>query len=128
MAAKTFGSRVTDLAGGTELAIKKFPVRLTKKLIEDAPGIDEDAPVCRQYEISWSKYFLIVNIRNRLPGKAVLVSPSWTEAVDWEGSSIAVDLTAEQLKNCPEYDPSAPVNREQETRLFDFLGRPKYLL
>lgn len=34
-----------------------FPVRLTKKQIENAPGLDEDAPVSRQHEIIWSQYY-----------------------------------------------------------------------
>lgn len=36
---------------------KIFPVRLTKKRIEEAPGLDEDAPVNRQHEILWNQYY-----------------------------------------------------------------------
>ncbi|MBF0235078.1 MAG: hypothetical protein HQK65_18900 [Desulfamplus sp.] len=34
-----------------------FPVLLTKKRIEEAPGLDEDAPVSRQHEILWTQYY-----------------------------------------------------------------------
>ncbi|MEA2012645.1 MAG: PRC-barrel domain containing protein [Verrucomicrobiota bacterium] len=34
-----------------------FPVRLTKKGIEDAPKLDEHAPVNRQHEIHWTEYY-----------------------------------------------------------------------
>jgi len=39
---------------------------------------------------------------------------------------VRVDLTVEQIRLGPEYDPSAPVNREYEIQLYDFYGRPKY--
>jgi len=34
-----------------------FPVRLTKEQIKEAPGLDEDAPVSRQYELDMSLYY-----------------------------------------------------------------------
>jgi hypothetical protein len=36
---------------------KIFPIRLTKEKIEEAPGLDEDAPVSRQHEILWNRYY-----------------------------------------------------------------------
>ena len=43
--------------GEPDWASRLLPVRLTKKRIEDAPGLDEDAPVSRQHEVSWTKYY-----------------------------------------------------------------------
>jgi hypothetical protein len=37
-----------------------------------------------------------------------------------------VDLTKEVIEKSPEFDPSAPVNREYEEVLYDYYGRPKY--
>lgn len=34
-----------------------FPIRLTKKQIEDSPDLDENAPVSRQHEILWTQYY-----------------------------------------------------------------------
>lgn len=36
---------------------KNLPVELTKKQIEDAPSIDEHAPVSRQYEEEYARYY-----------------------------------------------------------------------
>ena len=69
---------------------------------------------------------MVVDTRNWLPGRKVLVSPVWVESVDWTEYKVTVDLTTEAVKNSPEYDPLAPVNREYEARLYDFYGRPKY--
>lgn len=181
-----------------------FPVTLTKKQIEEAPDLKEDAPVSRQYESKWFSYYhypyywgsggvwgigsmptapsaekekepaqaieeeesgdshlrsvqevagyhiqatdgeighvedfvlddetwmlryVVVDTRNWLPGKKVIVPPSWVESVDWTSEKVSVDFTREKVKNSPEYDPAAPVNREYEERLYDFYGRPKY--
>jgi hypothetical protein len=180
-----------------------FQVRLTKNQIEEAPGLDEDAPVSRQHEIRWTQYYgwpyywegagvwgianypnalfiqkeleaaseeisgaidshlrsetevmgyhiqatddeighvedfilddetwtigyMVVDTRNWLPGRKVLVAPAWINSIDWSEGKVGVALTREQVKNSPEYDPSAPVNREHEARLYDFYGRPKY--
>ncbi|MCJ7685043.1 MAG: PRC-barrel domain-containing protein [Desulfobacteraceae bacterium] len=75
---------------------------------------------------TWTIRYMVVDTRNWLPGRKVLVTPDWIDSVDWEESKVRVDLTSEEVKNSPEYDPSAPVNREYELRLYDFYGRPKY--
>jgi stress response protein YsnF len=41
-------------------------------------------------------------------------------------SKVDVDLTREQIKNSPEYDPTVPVDREYETHLVEFYGLSKY--
>jgi len=75
---------------------------------------------------SWTIRYLVVDTRNWLPGKKVLVSPLWVESIDWAESKVQIVLLRETLKDSPEYDPSTPVNREYEARLYDFYGRPKY--
>jgi hypothetical protein len=54
------------------------------------------------------------------------VDPFWADQVNWVERKVFVDMTREMVKNSPEFDPSAPVNREYEVRLYDFCGRPKY--
>jgi hypothetical protein len=187
--------------GEPDWGSRLFPVRLTKKQVEDAPGLDQDAPVSRQYEIAWTQFygwpyywegpyawgsvphpdmiydgrlpeeqaekvhskddnlrsadevtgyhiratdgevghvedfivddatwtirFLVVDTRNWLPGKKVLIKPSWVDSVNWVARKVKIDLPRETIKNSPEYDPSMPVNREYEERLYDFYGRAK---
>jgi len=189
--------------GEPDWGSEHFPVRLTKKQIEEAPGLDEDAPFSRQHEIRWTRHYglpyywegsgvwgkagypnalfikkelevmseeiadavethlrsaievsgyhiratddeighvqdfilddetwtiryIVVDTRNWLPGRKVLVAPPWINSVDWAENRVNIDLTTEAVKNSPEYDPSAPVNHEYEVRLYDFYGRPKY--
>jgi hypothetical protein len=74
----------------------------------------------------WIIRYLVVDTRNWLPGKKVLLSPEWIENVSWADSEVQVDLSREAVKESPTYDPSAPVNREYEARVYDYYGRPVY--
>jgi hypothetical protein len=74
----------------------------------------------------WTIRYMIVDTRNWLPGRKVLVSPGWINSISWAENKVGVDLAVEAIRNGPAYDPSAPVNREYEVRLYDFYGRPKY--
>lgn len=69
---------------------------------------------------------MVVDTRNWLPGRKVLLSPLWLDTVDWITRKVHVDLDKDQIKNSPEYRPSAPVNRDYEARLYDYYGRPRY--
>jgi sporulation protein YlmC with PRC-barrel domain len=75
---------------------------------------------------TWSLRYMVVDTRNWLPGRKVLVSPFWVEDLDWGEEKAVVGLAREQIRNGPKYDPGTPVNREYEGRLFDFYGRPVY--
>jgi hypothetical protein len=74
----------------------------------------------------WTIRYLVIDTRNWLPGKKVLVAPAWAEAINWTEQSVEVDLKRETIKNSPEFNPSAPVNREYEVQLYDYYGRPRY--
>jgi hypothetical protein len=75
---------------------------------------------------SWDIRYLVVDTRNWLPGRKVLVSPAWAEDVNWGTRKVQLDLSRETIENSPEYDPSMPVNRGYEVRLYDYYGRPTY--
>lgn len=91
--------------------------------LNDAIGHVEDFIV---EDESWTLRYMVVDTRNWLPGRKVLVSPSWVDAVEWAQQKVFVGLRREEVKGSPEFNPSAPVNREYETRLYDYYGRPAY--
>lgn len=74
----------------------------------------------------WIIRYMVVDTRNWLPGRKVIVPPQWIEGFDWEQKTARVDLTKEQIENSPEFEPGAAVNREYETRIYDYYGRPVY--
>jgi hypothetical protein len=75
---------------------------------------------------SWLLQYIVVDTRKFLPGKKVIFAIEWIRKIQFQKSAVEVDLTEESVKNSPLYDPSAPVNREFEERLYDYYGRPKY--
>jgi len=74
----------------------------------------------------WIIRYIVADTKNWLPGRKALVSPLWTREIDWAGRQVHVDLTQEEIRQSPEFDPSTPVNREYEVRLYDYYGRPRY--
>lgn len=75
---------------------------------------------------NWRIRYLIVATRNWLPGKKVMISPDWVGDIDWNEERVQVDMTRDSIRNGPEYDPTRPINRALEVRLYDFHGRPYY--
>ena len=75
---------------------------------------------------NWAVRYVVVDTRNWLPGKRVIVSPEWVEDIDWRGRTVSLKLSRDEVKDSPPYDPSQPVNRQYEVHLYDYYGRPKY--
>lgn len=74
----------------------------------------------------WAIRYVVVDTRNWLPGKHVLVSPDWMDRISWADSTVYVNTTRERVQNSPEYDPARPPDRAYEARLYDYYGRPRY--
>lgn len=75
---------------------------------------------------SWDIRYLVIDTRNWLPGKKVLVSPQWVEGVSWAERRVHLDVSAGAIRNSPEYRPDEPVTREYEKMLHDYYQRPAY--
>ncbi|BET65422.1 PRC-barrel domain-containing protein [Opitutales bacterium ASA1] len=163
----------------------KLPVRLTRKQVEDSPGIEEDAPVSQQHQrdlhsyYGWPVYwgaapypmsgvlppavpvttagdaiapaavpagdpnlrsggevtgctiqatdgdlghvgdflvdtrdwvirFVIVDTRNWLPGRKVLLRPRHVDRVSWSRGEVTVKLDRKSIEERPEFDPDSP--------------------
>ena len=77
-------------------------------------------------DTTWKLHYMIVDTGNWLPGKHVLISPEWIQEVSWSEQTVNLELTKKGVESSPEFDPSLPINREYEARLYDYYGRPKY--
>ena len=75
---------------------------------------------------TWEVRYLVIDTRNWWFGKKVLVSPQWASRINWLDRTVHFDMTRQAIKNSPEWNPDAGVNREYETRLYDYYGRPLY--
>src|SRR5262249_56338846 len=57
---------------------------------------------------TWAIRYCIVDTRNWLPGRKVLVSPEWIQRVSWEDSKVYVDLSKRHIKSPPHLHPTVP--------------------
>jgi uncharacterized protein YrrD len=77
-------------------------------------------------DTDWCIRYILVNTRNWLPGRNVLVAPEWIERISWAESKVYVTHTREQVKDSPEFDPSGPLTRDYESDLYLHYNWPGY--
>jgi len=58
---------------------------------------------------NWTICNLVVDTGTWLPGKKVLISPSWIKEVNWAEASVHVDRMRESVKNSPDADSSGSI-------------------
>ncbi len=73
---------------------------------------------------SWTISYVIIDTRNWLPGGKVILTPAWIDRVRWSESSVHVQLSCEQVKHAPKYDPGAPVSDDYAGSLHGHYGAP----
>ncbi len=73
-------------------------------------------------EPGWAIRYLEVDTRNWLPGKHVLVAPTWIEQVNWAKQEVAVKLKREAIETAPAYDPGKIISRDYQVALYEHYG------
>lgn len=66
---------------------------------------------------NWMIRYMVVDTKNFLAGKKVLIALPWIKDINWMGSNVRVGLTKESIKNSPEYDERVPVEKDYEEKL-----------
>jgi hypothetical protein len=72
----------------------------------------------------WRIVHMIVDTRNWLPGRKVLIAPSLVSDIRWSEKHVRIVPTRDAVKESPEYDPSQPISDDYSKRLTDYYGRP----
>jgi hypothetical protein len=69
--------------------------------------------------------YLVVDTRNWLPGKKVVIPPNFVQAIHWDDSKVDVALTKEAIQSAPEYveDSHLFLNSGFETELQEYYAR-----
>lgn len=75
---------------------------------------------------TWEVRYLVVDTRNWWFGKKVLVMPQWASRISWTERKVYLDLSRQQIKDSPEWNAAAAIDRAYETRLHDYYRRPGY--
>jgi len=77
---------------------------------------------------TWTIRYLVVDTRNWLPGRKVLIPPAWATTVDWKRSRLYVRVNRQTVEASPVYDKERPLTREDETALFEHYDAKPYWL
>jgi uncharacterized protein YrrD len=75
-------------------------------------------------EGSWLLHYLLVETRDFLHGRKVVMSTDWVEDVSWAERTIYVRVTQDQVKESPAYNPpdDETAARVYEQELHDYYG------
>jgi hypothetical protein len=77
-------------------------------------------------EETWVIRYMIVNTSNWWLGHQVLIPPHWIEDVSWQDAKVSVNLTRQEVKEAPPYNPAVQVDRKMEMYIYNHYGRPGY--
>lgn len=74
----------------------------------------------------WLVRYFEVDTRNWWPGKKVLISTHAVTGIDHIGETVALNLTRDQIRGAPEYDPAQTIDRAFEQSYYGYYGYPAY--
>jgi sporulation protein YlmC with PRC-barrel domain len=77
-------------------------------------------------EETWAIRYIIVNTSNWWLGHQVLIPPHWIQDVSWQDAKASVNLTRQEVKDAPPYNPTMQVDRKMEMYIYNHYGRPGY--
>jgi uncharacterized protein YrrD len=72
---------------------------------------------------TWMLRYLVIDTRNWLPGKKVLIAPDWVESVSWADRNVTVDLTREAIRSSPPFEHHSRLSDDYEAELYRHYGR-----
>jgi len=76
-------------------------------------------------ETLWGVHYVVVALKQP-PLRSILLPPEAIRSISWPGKAAWVNMSLEELEKHSDFDPTTPVNHDQEHRLYDYYGRPVY--
>ncbi len=77
-------------------------------------------------DANWEIHYLVIATRNWWPGKVVQLAPYAVKDIDWFGHHINMNVTRDQVRSAPVWDPLAMANEVSEEQLHRHFGWPGY--
>lgn len=75
---------------------------------------------------SWALQYLLVDTREWLIGRHVVIPTQWVTLLDWEQRRVHLDISRDAVEHAPEFDPMLSFSRDDESALFGHYERPGY--
>lgn len=72
---------------------------------------------------TWALRYFIVDTRNWLPGRHVLLSTDWIDEVSWDKRVVRVPLSRDAIRNSPEWRGGAMLKEDEERSLHAHYGK-----
>ncbi len=72
----------------------------------------------------WKINYLVVDTGDWLSSKKILLPVGWIKEVKWDNKIVIVNVTTDQVENCPLYDEDQPVSKADEKIIFDYYAKP----
>jgi uncharacterized protein YrrD len=73
-------------------------------------------------DTTWAIRYLAVDVGHWWAGKTVLIPVTCIRDVDWPDRRVAVNLTRDQIRNGPEWDPNQPISESFEDELTTYFA------
>jgi hypothetical protein len=70
----------------------------------------------------WSLHYFVVDTSNRWLGKRVLIAMQAVNGVDWSDRHVRLNVSREQVKTCPVWDPLVAFDEIDKTHLHTHYG------
>jgi hypothetical protein len=77
-------------------------------------------------DVAWTISYLVVDTRNWWPGAHVLISPHAVASIGWDDHQIVLNVSRDQVKTSPPWDPAQIVEADYERRLHAHYSWPGY--
>lgn len=74
----------------------------------------------------WAIRYMVVEAGGWLRGRKVLISPIAVRDVNWDDEVMNVNLSQQQVRDCPGIDTDKSVSRQHEIDYDDYYGYPSY--
>jgi uncharacterized protein YrrD len=100
--------------------------RLISSVVTGSDGVIGTVKDLLIDEQSWAIRYLAVELGAWRHAHQVLVAPQWIIDVNWLSSTISINMSRQEVKGAPHYDPDVTIDRKLETGLHEHYGRPGY--
>jgi hypothetical protein len=77
-------------------------------------------------EEKWTIRYIVVDTRNWLPGRKVLISPLWADIIDYRRAEMHLRMNRNAVENSPLYDPDKMLERGDEEALYAHYAESPY--
>lgn len=117
---------VAEEAGGENASVLRSAKATVQYTVLASDGkVGEVADLIVDDE-DWVIRYLVVDIFAVLPGARVVLPPTWAIDTVWADRAFKLDIELKKVRDAPHYDPTEPVDRAYEEKVFDYYGRPVY--